>query len=182
MHPASPTVVCGKWDAARVMLVETEARMVTTLDEFGLTELVTSIEGPSLVGVAAILAETGDPHRFTSAGPWSSTAGSRLGNECRAPSQARRCWPEPAARPWAAQPGERCGYPCRDTACTPPGAGTRVHGRARLNCDRKRLLGRRAGQGSVVVREQSGDHAPQNSVELVIDGTAVRQGCGEVGV
>jgi hypothetical protein len=41
--------------------------MAATLDELGLTELVTSIEGLSPVGAAAILAETGDLHRFTSA-------------------------------------------------------------------------------------------------------------------
>ncbi len=41
--------------------------MVTVLDELDLTELVTSIHGLSAVGAAAILAETGDPRRFTSA-------------------------------------------------------------------------------------------------------------------
>ena len=41
--------------------------MVAVLDELGLTELVTSIEGLSPVGAAAILAETGDLTRFTSA-------------------------------------------------------------------------------------------------------------------
>lgn len=55
------------WDTARVHLGDTEARMATTLDELGLTELVTSIEGLSPVGAAAILAETGDLRRFTSA-------------------------------------------------------------------------------------------------------------------
>jgi hypothetical protein len=55
------------WDLAGTQLVDTEARMAATLDELGLTELVTSIEGLSPVGAAAILAETGDLHRFTSA-------------------------------------------------------------------------------------------------------------------
>ena len=36
------------------------------LDELELTELATSIPGVSAVGAAAILAETGDPHRFAS--------------------------------------------------------------------------------------------------------------------
>jgi len=44
-----------------------EARMVEVLDELGLTALVTSIPGLSAVGAAAILAETGDPTRFSSA-------------------------------------------------------------------------------------------------------------------
>ena len=55
------------WGTARTQLGDTEARMATTLDELGLTELVTSIEGLSPVGAAAILAETGDLRRFTSA-------------------------------------------------------------------------------------------------------------------
>ncbi len=55
------------WDTARAKLVETEARMTGVLDELGLTALVTSIDGLSPVGAAAILAETGDLHRFTSA-------------------------------------------------------------------------------------------------------------------
>ncbi len=39
--------------------------MVAVLDELDLTTLVTSIPGISAVGAAAILAETGDPRRFT---------------------------------------------------------------------------------------------------------------------
>ena len=41
--------------------------MVQVLDELGLTRLATSIPGLSAVGAAAILAETGDPTRFSSA-------------------------------------------------------------------------------------------------------------------
>ena len=41
--------------------------MVSVLDELELTSLVTSIHGISAVGAAAILAETGDPHRFATA-------------------------------------------------------------------------------------------------------------------
>ena len=41
--------------------------MVATLDELALTDLVCSIDGLSAVGAAAILAETGDLRRFTSA-------------------------------------------------------------------------------------------------------------------
>ncbi len=50
---------------AEIALVET--RMVAVLDELALTGLATSIPGLSAVGAAAILAETGDPNRFTSA-------------------------------------------------------------------------------------------------------------------
>jgi transposase len=52
------------WQAAAVKLVDTERRMVAVLDQLQLTELATSIPGVSAVGAAAILAETGDPHRF----------------------------------------------------------------------------------------------------------------------
>ena len=41
--------------------------MVGVLDALGLTELVTSIPGVSTVGAATILAESGDPARFSSA-------------------------------------------------------------------------------------------------------------------
>ncbi len=41
--------------------------MVEALDQLGLTQLVTSIDGLSPVGAASILAETGDLTRFTSA-------------------------------------------------------------------------------------------------------------------
>lgn len=41
--------------------------MTGVLDQLQLTSLVTSIPGLSVVGAAAILAETGDPTRFDSA-------------------------------------------------------------------------------------------------------------------
>ncbi|WP_233440271.1 IS110 family transposase [Lentzea atacamensis] len=48
-------------------LTDVETRMTGVLDELKLTGLVTSITGLSAVGAAAILAETGDPTRFTTA-------------------------------------------------------------------------------------------------------------------
>lgn len=54
------------WQRLRVQLGDVEARMVRVLDELDLTSLVTTIPGLSAVGAAAILAETGDPHRFDS--------------------------------------------------------------------------------------------------------------------
>jgi transposase len=56
--------VLADWEADKQRLAETEDRMVAVLDELELTTLVTSIHGISAVGAAAILAETGDPHRF----------------------------------------------------------------------------------------------------------------------
>jgi transposase len=55
------------WAETQRKLADTETRMATVLDELGLTELATSIHGLSPVGAAAILAETGDPTRFTNA-------------------------------------------------------------------------------------------------------------------
>jgi hypothetical protein len=52
---------------ARAEIAVVQARMVGVLDQLGLTELVTSIPGVSTIGAATILAETGDPTRFTSA-------------------------------------------------------------------------------------------------------------------
>ena len=55
------------WAETQRRLVDTETRMTAVLDELQLTELATSIHGLSPVGAAAILAETGDPTRFTTA-------------------------------------------------------------------------------------------------------------------
>jgi transposase len=55
------------WQAAADKLADTETRMTVVLDELKLTQLVISIPGLSAVGAAAILAETGDPNRFTTA-------------------------------------------------------------------------------------------------------------------
>jgi transposase len=55
------------WQVAGGKLADTDARMVAVLDELNLTELATSIPGLSAIGVAAILAETGDPRRFATA-------------------------------------------------------------------------------------------------------------------
>ena len=58
-------LLLADWRDTRARLAGTEQRMVTVLDELGLTSLVTSITGLSAVGAASILAETGDPARFT---------------------------------------------------------------------------------------------------------------------
>jgi transposase len=60
-------LVLDDWQVDQQRLAETERRMVAVLDELELTGLVTSIHGISAVGAAAILAETGDPHRFATA-------------------------------------------------------------------------------------------------------------------
>jgi len=55
------------WVETHRRLDDTEQRMTGVLDQLRLTGLVTSITGLSAVGAAAILAETGDPHRFATA-------------------------------------------------------------------------------------------------------------------
>jgi transposase len=54
------------WRVLRARLAGTEARMTGLLDELGLTELVTSIDGVPALSGAVILAETGDLSRFAS--------------------------------------------------------------------------------------------------------------------
>jgi transposase len=58
-------LLLGDWRDTRARLADAEQRMVAVLDELGLTSLVTSITGLSAVGAASILAETGDPARFS---------------------------------------------------------------------------------------------------------------------
>ena len=60
-------LLISDWRATHRRLAGTETRMVTVLDEPGLTELVTSITSLSAVGAATILAQTGDPRRFATA-------------------------------------------------------------------------------------------------------------------
>lgn len=80
--------VLDDWHACRQRLTDTEARMTGVLDELDLIELVTSIRGLSPVGAAQILAECGNPARFSSpralvkhAGlcPRENTSGNHLG-------------------------------------------------------------------------------------------------------
>jgi transposase len=59
--------VIDDWREIRARRDEVETRMLGVLDALELTELLDSIPGVSLIGAAAVLAETGDPARFTSA-------------------------------------------------------------------------------------------------------------------
>jgi transposase len=55
------------WHSLRARLADTEKRMLAVLDGLGLTELASSIDGISALSAAVILAESGDPRRFSSA-------------------------------------------------------------------------------------------------------------------
>jgi transposase len=61
------SLILEDWHHALGQLTQTNRRMTGVLDQLQLTGLVTSIPGLSVVGAAAILAETGDPTRFDSA-------------------------------------------------------------------------------------------------------------------
>lgn len=63
------------WRHALDELDDVEGRMLDVLDTLDLTELVTTIDGLSAVGAAAILAEAGDPARFDCARTWVKHAG-----------------------------------------------------------------------------------------------------------
>jgi transposase len=63
---ARADAVLADWRATKSRLAEVETQMVEILDELELTAVVTSIPGVSVVGAAAMLAETGDPSRFDS--------------------------------------------------------------------------------------------------------------------
>lgn len=65
----------GDWRRALDELDDVEARMVEVLDALELSELVQTIQGLSIVGAAAILAESGDPARFDCARTWVKHAG-----------------------------------------------------------------------------------------------------------
>jgi transposase len=59
-------LLLADWRDTQARLADAEQRMLTVLDDLGLTELVTSITGLSAAGAAGVLAETGHPRRFTS--------------------------------------------------------------------------------------------------------------------
>lgn len=65
----------GDWRRALDCLHDVEARMLAVLDALELSGLVTTIDGLSAVGAAAILAEIGDPERFDCARTWVKHAG-----------------------------------------------------------------------------------------------------------
>lgn len=63
------------WRRALDELDDVAERMLSVLDQLGLNEVVSTIEGLSPLGAAAILAETGDPARFDCARTWVKHAG-----------------------------------------------------------------------------------------------------------
>ncbi len=117
------------WDRACADQDLVEGRMVAVLGQLGLTDLVCSIDGLSPVGAAAILAETGDLSRFTSARALRTTgqagrpgsAGAEVRHVRRQVAPVRRGTPAAAGRGVAGsmgmppeQPGVRRPLPTPD--------------------------------------------------------------------
>ena len=99
--------------------------MVAVLDELELTELACSIDGLSPVGAAAILAETGDLRRFTSARAVVKHAG--LAPRERKSGTFAGTRPPDRRRPTAAAGrglARGVGMPAEQPRCTPPATGT----------------------------------------------------------
>jgi transposase len=101
------TFALQDWHHAVGQLADVETRMVEVLDALELSELVTSICGLSLVGAAAILAETGDPARFDCARTWVKHAGlcpraNESGNFHGATTVSRRGRPALRTAAWRA--------------------------------------------------------------------------------
>jgi transposase len=59
-------LLLGDWRELRARLADVEQRMLSALGELGLADLAASIDGVSALSAAVILAESGDPRRFSS--------------------------------------------------------------------------------------------------------------------
>jgi hypothetical protein len=90
-------------------LADTEGRMTAVLDELGLTELVTSIDGLSAVGAAVALAETGNLSQFASARSVVKHAGLNPAKNTSATltGKTQISHPPPAPAPGRAAPAPR---------------------------------------------------------------------------
>jgi transposase len=105
----------GDWRDTRARLADTEARMCAVMDELGLADLVTTIAGLTVIGAAAILAETGDPARFATPRALSSTPGCARATTPPAPPRARPPFPGAAGPACGSPPGGPSGRRCRTT-------------------------------------------------------------------
>ena len=98
--------------------------MTAMLDELGLTELVTSIDGLSAVGAAVILAETGDLARFASARAVVKHAGLNPAEHTSATLAGKTRISHAAGPGCGRRPGARSGAACAITGCCAPGTRT----------------------------------------------------------
>ena len=105
----------GDWRDTRGRLAVAEARMAAVLDDLGLRELVTTIAGLTLVGAAAILAETGDPARFASPRSLVKHAGLCPRDNASGAFPGKTSISGAGGPPCGWQPGGRSGPRCRTT-------------------------------------------------------------------
>jgi len=112
------------WDHAQRRQAGTEARMLTVLDELGLTGLVTSITGLSAIGAAAIQAETGDPNRFATARALDGHAGLAPREKLPVRSPGGPSSPARDAPVCGWRPGARSGERSGPTRSTGPATST----------------------------------------------------------
>ncbi|ONI87978.1 hypothetical protein ALI22I_19690 [Saccharothrix sp. ALI-22-I] len=111
-------------DHAGASLVEVESLMTGVVDELGLTVLVGSITGLSVLGAAAILAETGDPTRFASARALVKHAGLAPREKSSGAFTGRTKLTGQGRPGYAWPPGGRSGAPNAPIPSTPPATGT----------------------------------------------------------
>jgi hypothetical protein len=139
--------VLGDWATVRGELAAVNARMLQALDVMGVLAVAASIPGVSALQVAAILAETGDPSRFPTAGamvkhaglapcenssgnhtgetgipprPPRAAAGCLAGSVGRAAPQTRLCRPVRRADRTHQGPAHRPAGSRRDRRCADP--------------------------------------------------------------
>jgi transposase len=117
-------LLLGDWHDAHRRLADTETRMTAVLDELNLTELVTSITGISPVGAAAILAQTGDPRRFTTARALVKHAGLAPREKQSGSFTGRTKLTDKAAPDYGWPPGAPSGEPNEPTPSMPPATAT----------------------------------------------------------
>src|SRR5688500_9423078 len=98
--------------------------MVGVLDSLGLAELAASIPGVSAVGAAMILAESGDPTRFTSARALVKHAGLCPRDNASGTYQGKTGISGRGRARLRLAAWRRCGPCCTTTPCLPPGTRT----------------------------------------------------------
>jgi transposase len=112
------------WADTQRKLADTESRMTAVLDELQLTELATSIHGPSPVGARGSWPRPATQPGSPPPGRWSSTPAWHRRRRSPAPSLAAPNSPAKADRNCDSRPGARSGARCRPTPSTPPATDT----------------------------------------------------------
>ena len=95
--------ILDDWEAARANQTQVEQHMTEALDQLGLTQLVTSIDGLSPVGAASILAETATTPSYAAVSAGDSFAtGAWCPGSAALVALVRWCCHASTLRPWQA--------------------------------------------------------------------------------